>query len=217
MAESSAEQKTFTQKMRCPLCGKFLWYSHDYLNGRRVDGIRFRPLDDPAAMSQCPKCDGLWYAYEPDLKFEVVEGERVPEVAAEQTMTLDNLHGRSTLRRQKEVSEEWSTQLEISVENTSTDHKGAQIGVKDLASYSVVAENALKVSYRTVDQHRRTYTESFEFEVPVGVLRVVTFTFKRIWQHGVLRAEGRGGETVEIPYRVVNGYELDVRQTDSTA
>jgi hypothetical protein len=215
-ADNTAEQTTFTRNMRCPLCGKFLWYSHDYLDGRRVDGIRFGPLKDPAAMSQCPKCGGLWFVYERELQFEIVEGDRTTEVAAEQTMTLDNLQGSSPLRRRKEVSQEWNTQLEITVEESSTRQNGIQIGTKDVASFSAIAENALKVNYRTIEESRRKYTETFEFEVPVGVIRTVTFTFQRIWQHGVLRTEAQDGTVVECPYRVISGFELDVKQIDSS-
>lgn len=215
MAKTSREQSTFTRSLRCPLCGKFLWYAHDYLDGVRIDGIRFGPLKDPAAMSQCPKCQGFWFVYERELRFDIIEGDRTTEVAASQTMTLDNAGGSSALRRKKEVSHEWSSQLEVAVEESSTRQNGIQIGTKDVASLSAIAENALKVNYRTSEESRRTYTETFDFDVPPGVVRTVTFTFKRIWQHGVLCTAAQDGTVVECPYRVIDGFELDVQQADS--
>lgn len=216
MSDTTPEQDLWSRTSHCPSCGKFIWYTHQYVDGRRVDGLRFGPLKDPAAMSECPKCKFRWFVYERRLTVDIVEGERTSEVVAEQVMKLDNSAGSSPLRRTKEIKEEWSRHLEVDRETSTKEQEGLVIGQKDVVAFSLLAENALKVNYRTVEETRRTYTETFAFEVPAGVVRTVTFTFRQIWQHGTVRGHGPDGTVVECPYRVVDSIELDVKQVDET-
>jgi hypothetical protein len=44
-------------------------------------------------------------------------------------------------------------------------------------------------------------------------LREVSFIYKRIWQHGLLRVE-QDGEVSEAPFRVAVRLEVDLAQND---
>jgi hypothetical protein len=52
--------------------------------------------------------------------------------------------------------------------------------------------------------------------VPPNTLREVSFIYKQIWQHGIVRVE-EDGVLREAPYRVAVGLEVDLAQNDRTA
>lgn len=166
-------------------------------------------------MAECPKCQRRWFIYNRAMLVSVVELGRESELAAEQTLVLDNLGGVSTLNRTRTVNYEWSKSLSMSVEGTQTEETGFEVGKKDVATLSSMASNAVKTTYQVTQEERKTYTEELSFEVPPGIRRDVTLTFRRIWQLGIVKMSDEAGDPVDIPYRVAVELEMDVAQSDT--
>ena len=204
----------FQRNSRCPNCHQHLWYWHDYVNGYKVSGLRFTPPKDRSAVAQCPKCHGSWPVYERETSIEIIEGPRESVPAFTEGFTLDNGRGRSTLRRTRSITHEWSQLIELSTERVEAGESGLTVG-NDLVSITAVAKNSVSSSYKISHAETKTFSDELEFEVPEGLSRRVTLTFNRVWQLGRLRLTHEDGTSAEIPFRVVVGLTLDVAQEDS--
>ena len=101
---------------RCPRCGRHIWYTRQFSNGREDKKLRFGPLRDPAAIEQCPKCNGRWFAYDQSTLIDVVEGDTSSEVVSSRDIVMDNSKGTTSMTRTKTISQEWSQSYELSVE-----------------------------------------------------------------------------------------------------
>ena len=66
------------------------------------------------------------------------------------------------------------------------------------------AEAAIKSSYAITKGTKETLTREFNFEVPPGTRRVVSFNYAQLWQHGVARLHAGDGVVAEIPYKVAS-------------
>lgn len=208
----SKQHSKYTRSSRCPHCNKLLLYTRDYVDGRAVSPWRFGPPKDPSTIQECPKCSGRWSVYGTPMKIEVEEGNRESEVAYQEEIVLDNLRGKSLLKRKKTISEEWTQTLDLGSERSATQESSLRLG-NDTIGITEMAQNALKTTYRLSQGQTKTYSEELDFEVPAGVRRRVTLIFKRVWQYGRLRFED-DGRSMEIPFKVVVGLELDVTQDD---
>lgn len=210
----SKQHTDWKRNSRCPICNKFSLYVRDYVDGKEVTAWRFSAIEDASAIEECPKCNGRWFVYDRQMVVEVVEDNRELEVAYSDEFVLDNLNGRSTLHRKKTIGQQWTQVLDLSTEETSAHEASLTLG-NDVMSLSAMAQNAVKTAYKISEEQTRTYSEELEFDVPAGVRRRVTLTYKRVWQHGrlLLRREDEG--SLEFPFKVLVSMELDVRQDDS--
>jgi hypothetical protein len=199
---------------RCPVCKKFTFWVRDIVDGQELKGFRINPPDDASLIHECPKCQGRWAAYERPVTIQVIEGPSESEVEITQEIMLDNAHGTSILKRRKTITHEWRRSITVGQEISSSTQLGLKLG-GDVASLGLTAENALKANYSVLQEETSTYSEELEFEVPVGVRRVVGLTFRRILHAGVLRLQDADGASADVPYKVAVGLELDVSQTDS--
>ncbi|HEV2069698.1 MAG TPA: hypothetical protein VGR26_07895 [Acidimicrobiales bacterium] len=185
------------------------------MNGQEIKELRITPPEDPSAIAECPKCNGRWFIFEDANQIEVSEGARESEVAYSEEFVLDNSRGVSSLRTTKTVAYEWSQVLEISVETTSANESSVKFG-GDIASLNVMAQNAIKTTYKLSEEKSRTYSNEFTFDVPAGVRRRVIMTFKRVWQHGHLILKSADGSDSQIPFKVVVALDFDnITQDDA--
>ncbi|PZS32447.1 MAG: hypothetical protein DLM58_09790 [Pseudonocardiales bacterium] len=210
----SDNQRKWKTTSTCPLCGKRLWATREYVDGHEVKGINFSESRDEAAVSECGQCKGRWAIYKRDMLIEVIEGRRESAPAFTEEFTLDNTRGRSNLKRTKSITHEWSTEIEVGESTAATDESSVRLGGKVLDIGSV-ATNTLSSNYKVDKTESRTFSESVDFEVPPGTCRLVTLTFRHIWQLGEIRLTDDDGAQLDIPYKVSVGFELDVRQDDS--
>lgn len=204
----------FRRNSRCPHCDRQLWRWDDYVNGHKVSGIRFTPPKDKSAVAQCPKCHGRWPVYERDASIEVIEGPRESVPAFTEEFTLDNSRGRSALRRTKTITHEWAQTIELSTERIDAEETGLTFG-NDVVKITEVAKNSVSSNYKVSRTDSKTFSDELDFEVPEGVSRLVTLTFNRVWQLGRIRLTHEEGTSVEVPFRLVVGLNLDVAQEDS--
>jgi hypothetical protein len=207
--------KRWRRTSRCPICGRFIWYTRQFVNGQEHRTLRLGALDDPAAIEQCPRCDGRWFAYDQSRLVEVIElPNRITEVVAHQEIVMDNSAGTSPMLRTKTIGHEWTQAYEVTLEEASAIEKGIQIGKPDVATVSSMAKNALATTYHLKNEARKSYTEEIPFDVPPGIRQVVTLTFKRIWQCGVIKLLDVAGNPLEVPYKVAVDLEMDMTRQD---
>ena len=211
----SKETKRWDRSSRCPHCRKFIWYTRDFVDGVEHSSLRLRPLKDPAAIQQCPRCDGRWFAYDRSGLVDVVEGERDSELVSSREIVMDNSKGTTSMVRTKTITEEWSRTYELTLEEGAVRETSITLGKSGVAGVSAMAQNALKTTYSIGQESRRSYSEEIPFDVPPGVRQVVTLTFRRIWQHGTLRVVDSNGEPEDVPYKVVVDLDMDMARVDA--
>lgn len=211
----SKQYEDYKRTSRCPHCKKFLWWSREYVNGKELKEWRITPPEDPSAIAECPKCKGRWFVYEGANQIEVSEGARTSEIAFSEEFVLDNSRGISSLRTTRTATYQWTRTLEIGVEATETNESSVKVGT-DIASLNVMAQNAIKTSYKLSEEKSETYSNEFPFDVPSGVRRRVILTFKRVWQHGQLTLTNADGSCSRIPFKVIVALDLDTVSQDDT-
>jgi phage FluMu protein Com len=211
----SKEEEYFTWRLRCPRCKKFLLYDRTYEPNGRVRRI-FKPTD-PASLSECPRCHQRWFFYKQPDEIEVLETHQSTDELRREEIELDNSRGVSELKRTRSVSEEWTQSYTLEREETMSAGVKGTFGVDGGPKVEVTAEQALKERFAISEQKKRTFAEEISFEVPPGVVRKVTLTFKRTWQHGTIRLTPPGESPVEVPFKVVAALQMDITQVDEMA
>ncbi len=182
--------------------------------------LSIKPDPDSPVLARCKHCEETWPIFAdttdalpaPEPTVEIVETEQTVERLRVDTMCLDNRGGTSPLRRSVTKSQEWSRSYEISNEESKTRDKKLSIPLTG-GTLGLKAERAVKASYSLSEGKKAVLTDTFDFEVPPNTLREVSFIYKRIWQHGLIRVE-EAGEIRQVPYRVAVRLEVDLAQND---
>jgi hypothetical protein len=221
----SDEQKRYLKGFgKCPLCetrGAAQLVDPDgNVLGKLDWKLSIKPDPDRPVVARCKHCEQTWPIFAdkmevlpaPEPTVEVVETEQTAERFRVDTMCLDNRGGTSPLRRSVTKSQEWSRSYEISDEESRTRGKSLSIPLAG-GTLGLKAERAVRSSYRLTEDKKAVLTDTFDFEVPPNTLREVSFIYKRIWQHGLVRVE-EAGEIREAPYRVAVRLEVDLAQND---
>ena len=87
------------------------------------------------------------------------------------------------------------------------------VDIEGIVGLSKSVEKSVKSRYAVTDESKKTFSEEVIVEVP-GFTKVrVSFQWKRIWQHGIVKAQV-GSETINIPYQVIVGLTFDQSQED---
>jgi len=223
----SDEQKRYLKSLgKCPVCETR--GAADLIDGAgtvlgKLDLRKaVKPTGEPL-FARCKHCEGTWPIFAertPELTrgeptVAIVETEQTAEQYRVDTMCLDNRGGTSPLRRSVTKSQEWSRSYQISAEETGTSGKSLTVPLAG-ASLGLKAERAIKNGYQLSEDKKAVLTDTFDFEVPPKTLREVSFIYKQVWQHGLLRIE-EDGETRETPFKVAVRLEVDLAQNDRTA
>ena len=221
----SDEQKRYLKGFgKCPLCetrgAAQLIDTDGNVLGKLDWKLSIKPDPDRPVLARCKHCEQTWPIFAdrtealpaPEPTVEVVETEQTAERFRVDTMCLDNRGGTSPLRRSVTKSQEWSRSYEISNEESKTKDKKLSIPLTG-GTLGLKAERAVKSSYSLTEDKKAVLTDTFDFEVPANTLREVSFIYKRIWQHGLVRVE-EAGEIREAPYRVALRLEVDLAQND---
>jgi hypothetical protein len=201
----------FKRRSHCPRCHKYILFTRTF----EFDGTKkrvFTEPKDPAAVAECPKCDGRWFVFDRPSKLEAIETATTTEVDSRQEIHLDNSRGTSPLQRKVTISREWTQTLTIGAEVSESGELGAGIGTEPLTLSAKVAQ-AVKATYSISQEQKRTYSDEVQFEVPPGVWRTAVLTFQRVLQHGVMRLSDDDGDR-EFPFSFVANLSLDVAQED---
>ena len=223
----SDEQKRYLKSVgKCPLCETRgtadLVDAEGTVLGKLDLRKAVKPTGEPL-FARCKHCEGTWPIFAEstlqlapsDPTVEIVETEQTVEHYRVDTMCLDNRGGTSPLRRSVTKSQEWSRSYEISREEAGTAGKTLTVPL-GAGSLGLKAERAIKNGYQLSEDKKAVLTDTFDFEVPPKTLREVSFIYKQIWQHGVLRIE-EDGATREAPFKVAVRLEVDLAQNDRTS
>jgi hypothetical protein len=223
----SDDQKRYLRSLgKCPRCDTRGTADLIDDEGTVLGKLELRKAVKPTGQplfARCKHCEGTWdvfaektpalIAAEPTV--EIVETEQTAEPFRVDTMCLDNRGGTSPLRRTVTKSQEWSRSYQISGEEASTSGKTLTVPL-GAASLGLKAERALKNGYQLSEDKKAVLTDTFDFEVPANTFREVSFIYKQIWQHGLLRVV-EDGETREAPFKVALRLEVDLAQNDRTS
>ena len=221
----SDEQKRYLKGFgKCPLCetrgAAQLVDTDGNVLGKLDWKLSVKPDPDRPVVARCKHCEQTWPIFAdrmealpaPEPTVEIVETEQTAERFRVDTMCLDNRGGTSPLRRSVTKSQEWSRSYEITNEESKTSDKKLSIPLTG-GTLGLKAERAVKSSYSLTEDKKAVLTDTFDFEVPPNTLREVSFIYKRIWQHGLVRVE-EAGEIREAPFRVAVRLEVDLAQND---
>ncbi|HVQ57733.1 MAG TPA: hypothetical protein VMS60_02385 [Solirubrobacterales bacterium] len=212
MPTRSEQQRATERSSKCPRCNKFILFTHTYeFGGEKKRTISYPK--DPATVAECPRCHGSWFYFERPATIEIVKGERSVEPAFTEELTLDNSKGANSLKRSQSISREWTKEVSLEGEQVNTEQSTFGVAIQGV-SLGAMAEQAIRSKHSLSEGQKQTYTDTLDFEVPVGVRRRVVLTFKHNWQHGKLVLAEPDGDSIEIPYKVVDFLTMDVSQQD---
>jgi len=140
------------------------------------------------------------------------ETHRTEEAIGDEARTIDN-NSDGTVTRTVTVSKKWSKTYRVGSETTRSAE--ASLGA-DMLMLSVRAriEQALKTSYDLETTEENLIAETVTINVPAHTSTRLVLTWKRLWQHGVVRVTGADGPATELPFQVAVGLTFDQSQVD---
>jgi hypothetical protein len=144
----------------------------------------------------------------------ILETTRSEEPLGEDHRIIDNLHSSIHLTRKFTVSKNWSQAYTVGYEHIHTEKGEFGLSVMNQVNLKLAIEQALKAQYSIAETITRTYSEEVLLDVPARTKLRVTFRWKRLWQHGVVRLQSQPGQCLEVPFQVVVGLTFDQVQTD---
>ncbi len=145
---------------------------------------------------------------------EVIETIRTEEAIGDEQRIIDNSKSSSQVTRRFTISKEWSQIKTIEYEQAELSGKEIRIGVENISSLGVSVENSITTKYTSSNEQKHSYSEEITLEIPAKTKLRVTFSWKRIWQNGIIKVCDELGNEILIPYRVVVGVTFDQTQID---
>lgn len=228
----SEEYKKFLSSgYKCLKCNKTLLNRLGNFNGKYYsqDGAQ---IAYPAVVFrrdvvvECPDCAHRWNMYgksnpiRPN-KLEVVsiiETHRSEEILGIGQRLIDNSKSTSKTTRKFTVSQEWSKSYSIQYENTQVNGIEWNLGVKlpeiEIANIKLTSQETLKNQYSVSEGKKENYTEEVQVEVSGYKKLKVIFTWKRIWQHGVIKFRHQDNTEFDVPFQVAVEVTFDQSQID---
>jgi hypothetical protein len=146
--------------------------------------------------------------------FRVTERGRDEErLGDDPPVRYDNRSGGSEQHYTLKASRQWRRQVSITFEKSQgvTSTAGINVAVPHLtASIQQAVTEALKESYSATEEKVESFEQSIDLTVPPHTLVLVTLSWKRIWQNGVVEISAQG-DALRIPFRSLAGVAFDVR------
>lgn len=236
----SKQQTKLLLTHRCPACRAAMIGRRkpDYFKG---DGTRIAApfnvlilltlLWDRSAVAECPQCHQRWSVFhrsEPSAPRQqeldtlrvdaIVETSRSEELLGEEQRIVDNSKSAIALERRFTVTKEWSQFCTLEHETTRDIAGGLAIGVPgvpNVASITASAKEIVTAHYAISEETKRTYTEEITLRIPAKTKLTVNFSWKRIWQHGVIKVYDEKGMLHELQFKVAVGLTFDQAQVDA--
>lgn len=222
----SEEHRRFLEAgYKCQRCNARLGpapVGHSTTNYYAMDGRRLSAWLGGAVRAdtvECPQCGHRWKLYgtssvAPSSAIEeIVETHRSEEFFGEDRRVIDNSKSSTQLTRNFSVSKQWSKSCQLDFERTQSDGAELTIGAKEVTGLKLSSEEKLRRTYTMSQDTSETCTEEVSCEVPAHKKVTIAVRWKRIWQHGFVRAT-RNGTPLQIPFRVAVGVNFDQQQTD---
>lgn len=145
---------------------------------------------------------------------EISETRISEEPIGSEERFIDNSKSSVGASRSFSVSKEWSRSYIIEREEAHNNSIGSSLGVDEIASFSVRAEESLRSKYSLSDSERQEYAEEVRVDVPAHTRIRIIFHWKRIWQHGWIRLSKGTECEATLPFKIVKGLTFDQSQQD---
>lgn len=142
----------------------------------------------------------------------VSEAARSEEEVGLDRRLIDNSASSISVKRRFSIAKEWM--VSYVVESEASRSSGVSIGLGELAKISGAADNAIRERYSISGSEKRMHEEEVTIEVPAKTKVSVVFSWKLIWQHGMVSLTDCKGEMLSIPYKLSQGLTFDQRQID---
>lgn len=217
---NSLTNKTFVNKVGV---GQPNYYLKD---GTKIKSSSLKLLLDRNIVVECPSCGYRWNWYGESnpvipnkLEFVYIkETHRSEEILGTEKRLIDNSKSRSKTTRKFTIGREWSKSYSIQYENTQVKGTELNLGIKlpeiDLGSIKVTSEETLRKEYSISEEKKENYTEEVEFEVSEFNKLNIIFSWKRIWQYGIIKFRNQDNTEFDIPFKVAVGVTFDQSQID---
>lgn len=175
---------------------------------------------------ECHDCTHRWNMYSKSnpirpnkLEFvSIIETHRSEEILGIDQRIIDNSKSTSKTTRKFTVSREWSKSYSIQHENTQVNGTELNLGVKlpeiEIANIKLTSQETLKSQYSISEGKKETYTEEVQVEVSGYKKLNVIFTWKGIWQHGVIKFRHQDNTEFYVPFKVAVEVTFDQSQID---
>lgn len=148
----------------------------------------------------------------------IIERSRSEEILGVEQRLIDNSRSTSKTTRRFTVSREWSKNYTIKYENTQVNGTELNLGLKlvetELANLKVASQETLNKQYSISEGTTENYTEEVQVEVPESKKLKIIFTWKRIWQHGIIKFRDQNNQVFDVPFQVAVGVTFDQSQID---
>lgn len=177
-------------------------------NGRDLSetSLSSRPetMHTPAAG---PGDDDMWETW-------IEEAERFSEPLGNEVRVIDNSRSSSPTERKITVSRQWSQSVALDVEKTT--ELGGSLDVKLPLSlgFSTSATRSVKRKYAISEEVVRTYSEEVTIKVLPETHTTVTFSWRQVWQKGIVVGRNTHGLELRTPFEVKLHPTFDQTQED---
>jgi len=210
-----------TNGNKCPHCGVRIFYPVGLMF--YLDDNSKRPFFSPkrGKIAECQKCGSRWLLLKDDVAVdapkteivEVVETERSEEFLGDDRRIVNNAESANQITRSFSFSREWSKSCQLDIERAQGGSKGLNLGVKDTAALTLTAETKLRQTYSVSQDSKEVCTEEVSCQVSAHTNVTIVVRWKRIWQHGLIKAT-QNGVPLLIPFRVAVAMTFDQQQID---
>jgi hypothetical protein len=148
----------------------------------------------------------------------IIETHRSADIWGIDQRIIDNSKSTSKTTRKITVSKEWSKTYNIQDEKTQVNGTELNSGVKlpeiEIANIKLTSQETLKSRYSISEGKKETYTEEVQVEVSEYKKVEVSFTWKRIWQHGVIKFRHQDNREFDVPFQIAVEVTFDQSQID---
>lgn len=144
----------------------------------------------------------------------IEEAERFSEPLGEEVRVIDNSASASTTERKVTVSREWSQAISLDLEKV-TDFDG-RISAKlpFTIGFDASAKRSIRRKYAISETTTRRYAEEVTLSVQPYTCSTVTFSWRQVWQRGVVVGRNASGVELRAPFELKLHPTFDQRQED---
>lgn len=217
---------SMAKRARCPNCRQRV-FRVSLKNGRGDPLSVVIPLWnlDRDAIAVCPKCRFETRVFndappttQPSSAWTLVsitEDRKEEEFLGDEVITVDNLGGSTSAERRITVNRSVTLTVSVDTESVRREAQKLSLGV-DALGLEAQAEKSLTEKLATSASESLSRTEELAIEAPPRTKRLVTLSWKKVWQCGTAVFTD-GKQHIQVPYRASSERTYDFKQVDSTA
>jgi hypothetical protein len=170
---------------------------------------------------ECPHCNHRWKmrgtsnitkANKLEI-VDVIETDRSEEILGIEKRLIDNSKSTSKTTRKFAISREWSKNYSIQYEKTQANGTEFNLTLKlseaELGGIKLSSQETIKKQYSVFEGTKENYTEEVIVEVAESKKLNFIFSWKRIWQNGLIKLCSQDNTELYVPFRVVVGVTFD--------